>query len=440
VLGNLKLLLHLYRRPFSAAGRILDEGRLAFAICAAIITALLVHVPAKDRSREQLRIESAAELSNAANEEIAGEESRRPAVLSRAVAAMISLDPGSTFGALVAIALIYVPACIFTLVLWESPGSFSTILLRDYLPLLVCILMCWTGAYLPFAIIGNAVKAAGGILPAPLWALPFAGFLLFSAGAVRVVFGAGLLRAALACAIAALAATGGLALYLVGGAYFSYLASPFLIYYVYRLFQDDLRVIGTGLRSRQSFRRHLESAAINPHDADAQYQLGLIHLQRRQVSEAAARFEKAVSIDDTETDAHFQLGRIRREQGSLDQALGHLRRAAALDDKHSTSEVWRELGATLFTAGRYAEAVDALAKYTGRRPYDPEGLVWYGSTLAALGRVDDARVAFESAVEAARTMPRHRRAQSSRWAAKARSELRALGAGTPRTSRRHHAG
>jgi hypothetical protein len=29
----------------------------------------------------------------------------------------------------------------------------------------------------------------------------------------------------------------------------------------------------------------LEAAAVNPHDGDAQYQLGLIHQQRRQYSE-----------------------------------------------------------------------------------------------------------------------------------------------------------
>jgi len=51
-----------------------------------------------------------------------------------------------------------------------------------------------------------------------------------------------------------------------------------------------------------------------------QYQLGLIHQQRRQIAEAAKRFRNAVAIDPEATDAHFQLGRIARQQGRLDDA------------------------------------------------------------------------------------------------------------------------
>ena len=90
------------------------------------------------------------------------------------------------------------------------------------------------------------------------------------------------------------------------------LASPFFLFFAWYYLGSELSGLGAGLRSRQNFRRMLESATVNPHDGEAQYQLGLIHQQRHQYTEAISRFEKAIAIDPTLTDAHFQLGRVAR--------------------------------------------------------------------------------------------------------------------------------
>jgi len=80
------------------------------------------------------------------------------------------------------------------------------------------------------------------------------------------------------------------------------------------MFRGDIGDIGFSLRQRQGFRRSMEAATINPRDASAHYQLGLIYQYRRQYAEAISRFQRAIEIDSDETDAHFQLGRIAREQ------------------------------------------------------------------------------------------------------------------------------
>jgi tetratricopeptide (TPR) repeat protein len=159
----------------------------------------------------------------------------------------------------------------------------------------------------------------------------------------------------------------------------------------------------------------LEAAAINPHDADAQYQLGLIHQERRQSTEAIRRFQAAVAIDPEETDAQFQLGRIAREQGRIEDALARFRIVLKQDEKHNLSEIRRELGAAYLAAGRFEDARRELEIYTDRRPYDPEGLYHYGQTLEALGDAAGAREMFRRAVEAARTAPRYRRRFTARW-------------------------
>ena len=131
-----------------------------------------------------------------------------------------------------------------------------------------------------------------------------------------------------------------------------------------------------------------EAAALNPHDGDAQYQLGLIYQQRRQFTEAARRFQNAVTIDPSQTDAHFQLGRIAREQGRLKDALVHFETVVNQDGRHSQSEILRELGALYISARQFEDARNELSRIMWNgRPYNPEGLFHYGQALEGLGNV-----------------------------------------------------
>jgi tetratricopeptide (TPR) repeat protein len=221
------------------------------------------------------------------------------------------------------------------------------------------------------------------------------------------------------------AAFGGTVFGFVGSSAY-YLASPFFLYYAYSFFQGDIRIIGSGLSSRQSLRRQLEAAKLNPRDSDAHYQIGLILAQRRQLIEAEASFKKAIEIAPDEPDSYFQLAKIAREQGRLDEAMQALRRAAALDDKHSASEVWRDLGAVALLSNHPEDAQPALAKYVERRPYDPEGLYWYGKALKGLGQPAAAKDALERSLEAVATAPSHQRMRLRKWASEAKSELKSI--------------
>ena len=49
----------------------------------------------------------------------------------------------------VLVAVLFVPACIAIISLWDHLGSLGVVLRRDYSPLLVCTLMCWIAANLP---------------------------------------------------------------------------------------------------------------------------------------------------------------------------------------------------------------------------------------------------------------------------------------------------
>jgi Tfp pilus assembly protein PilF len=387
---NLTALFLLYIRPVAAISRILDHGRLWFAVLAAGLVSLTLHA-----WMGGVRI--------------------RGTFIAQAFASWIGF---SWLAPLAAIALVFVPAVIFVRAT-SGFGSFSVLMRRDYLSLLLCFLMCWPAAYLPFAILG-LIFGPVLLIPANVY------FAVLAAFSIRTIFGIGFGLSAALAILGCIVAIGGIALSDFAGPLKYYMMSPFLLYYGYSMFGSDVRSLGEGLRGRQHLQQQLEIATTNPRDADAHYQLGLVYQKRRQYSEAIARFQKAIEIDPSESEAQFQLGRIAREQGRFEDAIGYLKTAAGLNDKLASSEVWRELGAAYFGASRLDDAAAALEKYTQRRSYDPEGLYWYGKSLAALGRTAEAREAFGQCVEAVDTMPKHRRAEVRKWKGLAKTELSGL--------------
>jgi tetratricopeptide (TPR) repeat protein len=284
--------------------------------------------------------------------------------------------------------------------------------------------MAWTASHLPFTLAGFALAPLGlGAKTAlVLWSLSAVSFGLLMALAIRTLLGIGFKQGFIIVCLAAFSFSIQAKLF---AAVSPYLFSPFLLFYAFSMFRGDIGDIGFSLRQRQSFRRSMEAATINPRDAGAHYQLGLILQYRRQYAEAISRFERAVQIDKDETDAHFQLGRIAREQNRLQDAINHFAVALEQDDKHAHNEIWREVGATYLAASMFTEAGDALQTFVERRPYDPEGLYYYGKTLERLGEPQQALEVFERCVEAVKTMPYYRHGEQRKWHKLARERLTA---------------
>jgi tetratricopeptide (TPR) repeat protein len=360
----LKLLLRLYPEPAAAMSDILDQGSLLFFSVAVLAVSWAIgHLP--------------------------------------------------FYIPLLVLAAVYVPG-----VLLLSRAAFQ----RDYAPMLTCAAGAWTAANLPVL----AVEFYRPQLYLTATGCAFLYFLFLMFFAVRTVCGAG---NGASIAIVSFSWIPLVAVYFLWGPLrylLGWVASPFFLFYIFYFLRGEFGNLGAGLRNRQSFRRNLEAAAINPHDGEAQYQLGLVYQQRRNFTEAIRRFQNAVTIDPSLTDAHFQLGRIAREQGRLKDALGHFQMVVNQNERHSQSEILRELGALYISARQYEDARRELAEYVERRPYDPEGLFHYGQALEGLGQTKEAREAYARAAEAASLAPSYLKRVAARWSRMARKQTRRL--------------
>lgn len=195
----------------------------------------------------------------------------------------------------------------------------------------------------------------------------------------------------------------------------SVMGSPFLLFFLFMLLRGYFSDIMGSHRAKAAFKQNLESATLNPADASAHYNLGLIHQSRGELDAARERFERALKIDDGEIDASYQLGRIARQQKRYADAIQNFEHVVARDPAHSQHEIWREVAATYIAAGQFEDARMALDQFLEHRPSDPEGLYLMGRAHAGLGHKREATSLMQACIEAVKTAPAYKYRTSKRW-------------------------
>jgi tetratricopeptide (TPR) repeat protein len=239
---------------------------------------------------------------------------------------------------------------------------------------------------------------------------------LFAVGTVfgvRDVFRTSFIRAFLISVLSAVIALfmAPLALRLFSGV----LGSPVLLILMFFLLRGYFSDIMGTQRAKTAFKQNLESATLNPADASAHYNLGLIHQSRGELDQARERFERALQIDEGEIDAGYQLGRIARQQKRYADAIQNFEHVVMRDPAHSQYEVWREVAATYIAAGQFEDARNALEQFLEHRPSDPEGLYLMGRAHAGLGHKREATNLMQACIEAVKTAPAYKYRASKRW-------------------------
>lgn len=443
---NLKLILRLYFKPASAFSDIMDNGSWLFAAVLVLLVSMAFFAAVNTKLESAYRIPDFTEfyqpdyyddgtdpaLAKAGFDRASSDYQNANAARSRIPVVgdrffqFFSFEPTKFFQPLLLLSIFYVPASILLMCLFGGVGSFGLVLRRDYGTLAVCTLIAWAAAHLPFAILGfilNSQNTDPQIYLA-LWAASGLVFGIFMIFALRTVFGANYGVAILVVSLAWLSLSLGTYLF----QYVSpWLFSPFLLFFAFMYLGGsiggEVRGFSNAFRQKQNLKRFLHNATVNPKDADAHVQLGLIYLQRRQESKAVEHLNKAIEIDENEIDANYELGKIARAKGDLQAALDHFAVVLGQNDKHALSEVWREIGITYLAANMLGEAREALEKFAARRSADVEGLYYLGKVLKAQGETEKAREIFEQAIQSANASPDFRRRGAKRWSKMAQKEI-----------------
>src|SRR5262245_44403347 len=411
MIGSLRLVLMIFYAPLRGIREARDRGSLLPIALIAFIT--------------QIGYAFAAKY-------LAGATSLRSVLWSEVFQAAMTV---------VLVAVVVVPVLTLVANTFERKGSFRVVLTQEYAPLAASMFYVLTASNLAAIAIAaffhySGIQAAHlantlqhvdefrAALP-PSWdavsqqlgdpvaiseslfRLPKIGlFLLGMILSVKEDFRISALRAVTVTITAVIAV---IVITPLWGKLFSHvIGSPFLLFLLIILLRGYFTDFMGQQRAKAAFRKNMELATLNPADASAHYNLGLIHQSRGELDAARERFERALQIDPEEIDASYQLGRIARSQQRYADAIQNFEHVVTRNPAHSQHEVWREVAATYIAAGQFEDARTALEQFLEHRPSDPEGLYLMGRAHAGLGHKREATSLMQACIEAVKTAPAYK--------------------------------
>lgn len=168
---------------------------------------------------------------------------------------------------------------------------------------------------------------------------------------------------------------------------------------------DDLKIVGLDyvlLDDYPDAIRWLEKAvAFDDTNKDAWYYLGRAYYTRAQLTEAGTAFSKVLSLDPHDARAENNLGLIFESSGKVDAAVDAYRNAITWQEQnaHPSEQPYVNLGNLLMEQGRNSEALAPLEKAVALAPDNAFCHLTLGIYYRKVGQLELARRELERATQ-----------------------------------------
>lgn len=161
-------------------------------------------------------------------------------------------------------------------------------------------------------------------------------------------------------------------------------------YQAHQLNAESLEVQGKWDEAAAEYREILKS---NPRLAGIHFRLGRLLLSRPDpdsslTEQARQEFRRELEIDPTNAGAEYVLGELARQARELPEAIDHFTRATRLDA--GFTDAFLGLGMSLISAQRYSDAIGPLETAVKMQPANPAGHYNLAIAYGRVGRTEDA--------------------------------------------------
>jgi tetratricopeptide (TPR) repeat protein len=136
-----------------------------------------------------------------------------------------------------------------------------------------------------------------------------------------------------------------------------------------------------------------EVLAKNPQVAEAHYNIGYLHGQKKDWAAAEAEYKKALEVRPAYAEAMSALARVYQDSGQADKAAELLAKAAA--DNPSDAKVHFNLGVFYLNSGRAAESAASFNKAKEIDPANAEVYYYLGTLAVGQNNIPEAIASLE---------------------------------------------
>jgi len=192
------------------------------------------------------------------------------------------------------------------------------------------------------------------------------------------------------------------------------------------IFRDRIPSPSAYFRRQKAFTRLRQAVSVNPYDATARRDLGMVLLDKGMPRDALENFIEALKKDKDSAELNHFAGLSYLRTGNAEKAVEHLLRSVEIEPRHRYGDSYLYLGEAYLALNRPEDALDSLKTFLSINSSGIEGLYSYAKALAALGRKEEARKAIEDGVRYHKANPSFRRKRDWRWYVKLKALRRGM--------------
>ncbi len=170
----------------------------------------------------------------------------------------------------------------------------------------------------------------------------------------------------------------------------------------YRAYRRHVPGISVPNSNELSLEAAQKAVSLDPTSSNAFNLLGLAYRAVNQLDKALISCETAVELNPNNSSAYLCVGTAKMHSGKAAEALGLFDKALRLNPRHRPFLPYFYMGQAYSLLEQYEESVQAFNKSVSEFPKHAGVLRGLASSLAKLGRVDEARVVLAKYLERSR--------------------------------------
>lgn len=166
---------------------------------------------------------------------------------------------------------------------------------------------------------------------------------------------------------------------------------------------------------RQKISKLRDQLATNPHDMTARLDAGKLLVESKRWAEARQHLEPVIERRNSSPEAWYFWGRALLGLGQLEQGEEAIRKALELRRDLLVGEPWYALAQHHYARKELAQALPFFEELVAANSSHSEGYYKLGECLKEAGRLDEAKQAWNEAIEAHKAAPRYKRRVNRPW-------------------------
>lgn len=202
---------------------------------------------------------------------------------------------------------------------------------------------------------------------------------------------------------------------LLGNPFLAILVLLIIVYLLDRKFVGIFPSVTKPFKRMNRISKLRAHVTMSPSDVSSKHELARLLIERKKYPEALRLLESIETQSEDSAEYWDDLGTVKLKLGRIQEGEQHILRALELNPRVKYGRPYLRL-ADIYKSIDQSKAVSYVQEFQQIQSSSCEGYYLLGMMYKSLGRIQDAKAAFQESIDLYRALPKYKKRQERKWA------------------------